>query len=97
MKGTVLAIGIKPKPGGPPPPPPGMKDVPGHMGMSDDKPDDMPDDQEPDEDDQPMSPEDCLRKVRDMIDKCLGESEESAGDDEMPEENPDDSGYGPTA
>jgi hypothetical protein len=38
---SALIIGIKPKSGGPPPPPPGMKDVPGQMGMGDDKPDDQ--------------------------------------------------------
>lgn len=102
--GSALIIGIKPKPGGPPPPPPGMKDAPGHMGMSDDKPDDMaPEDgDEPDDDDTPMSPEDCLRKMRDMIDKCLGESddkdpEESDAESMHGQDEPDDSRYGPQA
>ncbi len=100
MKGAVLAIGTKPKSGGPPPPPPGMKDIPGHVGMRDDSPDETTPEEgdETETDDEPTSPEDLLRKMRDMIDKCLAKSEEGLGGDE--EETPDetdDGGYGPTA
>ncbi len=101
MKAPAIVIGIgKPK-GGPPPPPPGMKDIPGQMGMSEDKPDDAPLEEEA-VDAEPKTAEEILAAICDMCRK-YEESKDEPDADEMggasddDADNSDDSGYGPQA
>lgn len=100
MKSPALIIGIGKKPGGPPPPPPGMKDVPGQMGMGDDKPDDIPD-PEADNDD-PKTPEEFMAAICDMCRKYEESKDAEPDDDDTGGESDmdtDDTGseYGPQA
>lgn len=100
MKSPALIIGIGKKPGGPPPPPPGMKDVPGQMGMGDDKPDDTPDTEGDDTD--PKTPEGFMDAICDMCRKYEASKDAEPAADDLGDESGTDtddteSEYGPQA